>query len=173
MRRCLAALAALLAAAFVGAASAHAAAPGVQVSVLSPFEGTGPAAAAATSPGDVLALVGPELVSVGPNGQQRHKIAATVSGGAFGIPIGVAYDKSHQLYVALPGAFAPPPVGTIFKLSPNGDDATPVPGSEGMVAPDGFGLDSKTGDLYVTDIFGNGIWRIGRDGVARQWTTAA
>ena len=169
----LAAMAALAVGAWVGATSALAAAPGVQVSILSQFEGTGPAAAAATSPGDVLALVGGNLVSVGPNGQQRQKIAATVSGGAFGIPIGVAYDKSHQLYVALPGSFGPPAQGTIFKISPNGDQVAAVPGSEGMVAPDGFGLDHATGDMYVTDIFGNGIWRIGVDGVARPWTTIA
>jgi len=42
-----------------------------------------------------------------------------------------------------------------------------------MVAPDGFGLDSKTGNLYVTDIFGNGIWRIGPDGSAQLWTSLA
>jgi sugar lactone lactonase YvrE len=173
MRRCLAAIAAPLVAAFVGAASAHAAAPGVQVSILSQFVGTGPAAAAATNSGDVIALVGPSLVSVGANGQQKQKIAATVPGGAFGIPIGVAYDKFHQLYVALPNGFGPPPAGTIMKISPNGEQATAVPGSDGMVAPDGFGLDADTGDLYVTDIFGNGIWRIGRDGVAREWTTVA
>ena len=28
-----------------------------------------------------------------------------------------------------------------------------------MVAADGFGLDEATGAMYVTDIFGNGIWR--------------
>jgi len=54
---------------------------------------------------------------------------------------GVAYDKFHQLYVALPNGFGPPPAGTIMKISPNGEQATAVPGSEGMVAPDGFGLD--------------------------------
>jgi hypothetical protein len=42
-----------------------------------------------------------------------------------------------------------------------------------MVAADGFGLDSATGNLYVTDIFGNGIWRIGSDGSAHLWTSGA
>ena len=48
-----------------------------------------------------------------------------------------------------------------------------MPGSEGMVAPDGFGLDSETGDLYVTDIFGNSIWRISPGGSAQLWTSVA
>jgi hypothetical protein len=164
----LAAMAALLVSALAGVAAAQGAAPGVQVSVLAQFVGTGPAAAAATNTGDVVALVGPNLISVGPNGQQKQKIEATISGGLFGIPIGVAYDKVHQLYVALPEA-----PGTILKISPNGKQATPVPGSEGMVAPDGFGLDSATGNMYVTDIFGNGIWRITSDGSAHLWTSVA
>jgi len=164
----LAAIAVLLVSALVGVTAAQGAAPGVQVSVLTQFVGTGPAAAAATNTGDVVALVGPNLISVGPNGQQKQKIAATISGGLFGIPIGVAYDKFHQLYVALPES-----QGTILKISPNGKQATPVPGSEGMVAPDGFGLDSETGNLYVTDIFGNSIWRITPDGSAEPWTSIA
>ena len=48
-----------------------------------------------------------------------------------------------------------------------------MPGSEGMVVPDGFGLDSETGDLYVTDIFGNSIWRISPGGSAQLWTSVA
>jgi hypothetical protein len=42
-----------------------------------------------------------------------------------------------------------------------------------MVAPDGFGLDASTGNMYVTDIFANSIWRIGSDGTARLWTSVA
>jgi sugar lactone lactonase YvrE len=42
-----------------------------------------------------------------------------------------------------------------------------------MVEPDGFGLDSETGDLYVTDIFGNSIWRISPGGSAQLWTSVA
>ena len=146
----------------------------VEVSVLTQFApGMGPAAVAATNTGDVVALVGPNLISVGPNGQQKQKIAATISGGAFGIPIGVAYDSFHQLYVALPESFAPPPHGTILKVSANGKQTTPVPGSEGMVAPDGFGLDSATGNMYITDIFGNGIWRFTPGGSAQLWTSVA
>jgi uncharacterized protein (TIGR03118 family) len=145
----------------------------VQVSVLTHFApGMSPNAVAATNTGDVVALVGPNLISVGPNGQQKQKIAATISGGPLG-PIGVGYDRFHQLYVALPESTAPPPHGTILKISPNGKQATPVPGSEGMVAPDGFGLDSATGDLYVTDIFGNSIWRIPPGGSAQLFTSVA
>jgi hypothetical protein len=59
--------------------------------------------------GDVVALAEfgqHNLISVGPNGQQKQKIAATISGGPIG-PIGVAYDQFHQLYVALPESFVP------------------------------------------------------------------
>ena len=65
-----------------------------------------PVAVAATNTGDVVALAAPNLISVGPNGQQKQKIAATISVGPIG-PIGVAYDQFHQLYVALPESFVP------------------------------------------------------------------
>ena len=161
----------------LGVAALAQAAPkehGVEVSVLTQFASGAPTAVAATNTGDVVALVGTNVVGVGPNGKQKP-FDATISGGAFGIAIGIAYDKSHQLYTALPGAFSPPPSGVagILELSANGKQTTPVPGSEGMVAADGFGLDSATGDMYVTDIFGNGIWRFAPGGSAQLWTSAA
>jgi hypothetical protein len=167
-------MAAFLVFASIGVAAAQGAGPGVQVSVLTRFAGAGPAAVAATNTGDVVALVGANVVRIGPDGKQTS-FPTTISGGAFGIPIGIAYDSSHQLYAALPGAFAPPPSGLagVLKLSSNGKSTTPVAGSSGMVAADGFGLDSATGNLYVTDIFGNGIWRIGSDGSAHLWTSGA
>jgi sugar lactone lactonase YvrE len=169
-----AALTAFVVFAFIGVAAAQGAAAGVEVSVLTHFTGAGPAAVAATNTGDVVALVGTNVVRIGPDGKQTP-LPTTISGGAFGIPIGIAYDSSHQLYAALPGAFAPPPSGPagVLKLSSNGKTTTSVAGSEGMVAADGFGLDSATGDLYVTDIFGHGIWRIGADGSAHLWTSGA
>ena len=156
----------------VGAVAARGAAPGVQVDVLTTFPaGQNPAAVAATNTGDVVALAGPNVVSVGPNGQQKQ--LTTISGGAFGTGIGIAYDVNHVLNVALPGSFGPPPQGTVLTVTPSGKQVRPVPGSEGMVAPDGFGLDQATGALYATDIFGNSLWRIGADGTARLWTSVA
>jgi hypothetical protein len=70
-------------------------------------------------------------------------------------------------------SFGPPPQGIILGVSPNGKQVAPVPGSQGMVAPDGFGLDSATGDVYATDIYGYALWRIGRDGSAQLWTSFA
>jgi hypothetical protein len=148
------------------------------VSLLSAFPvGGRPAAAAATNMGDVVVPAAPgKIVSVGPNGQQKA-FPVTLPGGAFGIgPIGIAYDLHHQLYAALPAAFGPPPSGTpgILKISSNGKGFTPVPGSEGMVAADGMGLDSATGYLYVTDIFGGAIWRVTPGGGSDQlWTSNA
>src|SRR4051794_13992904 len=105
-RRLAVVVALLLVVLFVAAAQG-ANRPGVQISVLTKFApGNGPAAVAATNQGDVAALAGSNVVSVGPNGQQ--KVLATISGGAFGIPIGIAYDAHHQLYVALPESFGPP-----------------------------------------------------------------
>jgi hypothetical protein len=160
--------------AFVASAAASSTAANVQVSVLTAFPAGGPAAAAATNDGDVVALAGPQIVGVNPDGKQ-NPIPLTISGGAFGIPIGIAYDSRHQLYAALPGSFGPQPSGApgVLKISANGKTATPVPGSEGMVAADGFGLDSSTGNLYVTDIYGNAIWRITPDGTAHPWTSIA
>jgi len=48
-------------------------------------------------------------------------------------------------------------------------ELTPVPGSDGMVAPDGFGLDSTTGNMYATDIYGHSIWRFTPGGPAQLW----
>jgi hypothetical protein len=147
----------------------------VQVSVLTAFPaGGGPSAVAATNTGDVVALAGPQIVGVNPTGKQSP-FPVTISGGAFGFPIGIAYDRNHQLYAALPGSFGPQPSGApgVLKIAANGKSTTPVPGSAGMVAADGFGLDSSTGNLYVTDIYGNGIWRITPDGTAHLWTSVA
>ena len=148
------------------------------MSVLSEFPvGAGPASAAATNTGDVVVPAAPgKIVSVGPHGQQKA-FPATLPGGAFGIgPIGLAYDLHHQLYAALPAAFGPPASGTpgVLKISANGKSFTPVPGSEGMVAADGMGLDPVTGYLYVTDIFGGAIWRVTPGGgSAELWTSNA
>src|SRR5439155_17989115 len=161
--------------AFVASAQGSTAGQNVRVSVLTAFPaGGGPAAAAATGYDDVVALAGTQVVAVNPNGKQSP-FAVTISGGAFGFPIGIAYDKNDRLYAALPGSFGPQPSGApgVLKISANGKSTTPVPGSEGMVAADGFGLDSSTGNLYVTDIFGNAIWRITADGTAHLWTSVA
>jgi sugar lactone lactonase YvrE len=164
-------MAMLLVSAWLGAGVAQAAAPGVNVSALTTFTGgAGPSTAAATNTGDVVAAVGANVIRVGPQGQQS--LLATTPGGAFGGPIGLGYDGSHQLYAALPESFGPPAHGTILTIGPNGQ-TTPVPGSDGMVAPDGFGLDSPTGDLYATDIYGNSIWRITPGGSAQPWTSVA
>jgi hypothetical protein len=164
----LAAMAALLVTASVGVAAAKGAAPGVQVSVLTTFDPShGPAAVAATNTGDVVVIAGTDIVPIGPNGQQQPPLT-TISGGLFGIAIGITYDRFHQLYAALPTG-----AGSILKISPNGNQVTPVPGSGGMFAPDGFGLDSATGDMYVTDIFGDGIWRFTPSGSAQLWTSVA
>ena len=178
MRWALVMVAATTASVVLMTASAQGAAPGVQVSVLSVFPvGGAPASAAATNTGDVVVPAAPgKIVSVGPNGQQKA-FPVTLPGGAFGIgPIGIAYDLHHQLYAALPAAFGPPASGTpgILKISADGKSFTPVPGSEGMVAADGMGLDSATGYLYVTDIFGGAIWRVTPGGGSAQlWTSNA
>lgn len=163
-------MATLLLSASVDVGVAQGAAPGVQVSVLTTFPSAGASTASATNPGDVVAAVGQSIIKVGPDAQQR--LLTTTSGGAFGGPIGLGYDGFHQLYAALPESFGPPARGTILKVSPNGQTA-PVPGSEGMVAPDGFGLDSATGAMYATDIFGNSIWRFTSGGTAQPWTSVA
>jgi hypothetical protein len=147
------------------------------VQLLSAFaEGAGPASAAATNNGDVAVPAARKIVRINPRGKQ-NVLPVTLPSGAFGIgPIGIAYDLNHALYVALPGALGAPPSGTpgVLKISANGKKATPVPGSEGMVAADGMGLDSATGYLYVTDIFGGAIWRVTPGGgSAELWTSNA
>lgn len=171
MRRrfCVAATAALLVSGAIGTGVAQAAAPGVSVSALTTFPANeAPSSVAATNQGDVTALAGTNIVRVGPQGQQR--LLGTYTGGAFGEAIGIAYGANHQLYAANPESFGPPAEGTILRILPNGTTAT-VPGSNGMVAPDGFGLDSATGYTYATDIYGNAIWRISPSGVAEPWTS--
>ena len=158
----------------LGVASALGAASGVQVTVLSAFPaGQGPSSAAATNTGDVVvpAAAG-RVVGVSATGKQTA-FAVTLPLGEFGIgAIGMAYDSNHQLYAAVPQG-APGQPG-IYKISSNGKQATPVPGSEGMVAADGMGLDASTGYLYTTDIFGGAIWRVTPGGGSAQlWTSNA
>ena len=168
----LAAIAVLLAS--LGAAPALGAASGVTITVLSTFPvGQAPSSAAATNTGDVVvpAAVG-RVVSVSPTGKQKV-FGVALPLGEFGIgAIGMAYDNHHQLYAAVPqGA---PGLPGIYKISANGNQATPVPGSEGMVAADGMGLDSATGYVYATDIFGGAIWRVTPGGgSAELWTSHA
>jgi sugar lactone lactonase YvrE len=161
--------------AFVASAQGSSTALNVQVSVLTAFPVAGePFAAAATNNGDVVALAGPHVVAVNPNGKQ-NPYPVTISGGALAGPLGAAYDNNHQLYVAVLGSFGPLPSGApgLFKVSPNGKAATPVPGSEGMIGADGLGLDASTNNVYATDIFGSAIWRITPDGTAHLWTSSA
>jgi sugar lactone lactonase YvrE len=167
MRRCLGAAAVatlFLVSAFGGAASAQGKTPpGVQVSVLTTFApGEHAGGVAATNTGDVHVSVGANVVRVGPDGQQ--KTLTTISGGLFGGPIGLAFNRFHQLFAAFPTGS-----GTILQISPNGASTTPVPGSQGMVAPDGFGFDSAD-NMYVTDISGNSLWRVTPGGTAQLWS---
>ena len=131
----------------------------VQVSVLTHFASGSPAAVAATNTGDVVALAGTNVVRVGPNGQQ--KTLDDDPGGAFGIPVGIALRRVPSAVRGGPDVVRAAASGGrgSLKISANGKQRTPVPGSEGMIAPDGFGLDSATGNMYATDIFGNSIWR--------------
>ncbi len=166
-----------IALASLGAVSAQGAASGVQVSVLSVFPAdAGPVSAAATNMGDVVVPAARKIVAIGPNGKQ-NPYPVTLPPGAFGIgALGAAYDLHHQLYVAALESMGPAPSGRpgILKISANGKTATPVPGSEGMVAADGMGLDAATGYLYVTDIFGGAIWRVTPGGASAElWTSNA
>ena len=146
-----------------GVASAQGASPGVQVSVVATFA-AGVGGVAATSTGDVVVTAGPDVVQVGPNGQQ--KTLTTISGGLFGVAIGLTYDKFHNLYAALPTG-----AGTILRVGQGGRKLTPVAGSEGMFSPDGFGFDSA-GNMYVTDIFATpgALWRFTPSGTAQLWS---
>jgi hypothetical protein len=146
--------------------TAHAAqSNGIQVSVLTTFApGTHAAAAAASNNGDVVALVGTDLIKVGPDGQQKA-FGSVPPGTVFGVPIGVAYNHSHELFVADPLITG----GMIFQMSPTGNP-TAVPGSQGMTSPDGFGFDSA-GNMYVTDILAGSIWKVAPGGTAQLWTS--
>ena len=78
-------------AASFGAASAGGAAPGVQITVLTTFPANaGPAGAAATNTGDVIALAARKIVRVGPSGQQ-NPLPVTLPAGFFGIGTGVEF----------------------------------------------------------------------------------
>ena len=112
--------------------------------------------------------------------QRRAQRAAEAEGHGHGDgrclrdqPIGVAYDANHQLYVALPGSFGPPPVGTVQKVGANGKTTSPVPGTEGMVAPDGFWPGFRHGGTCTSPTSsGNGLWRFTpTDGTAQLWTS--
>ena len=117
---------------------------------------------------------GREVVSVGPNGKQKP-FAVTISGGAFGIPIGIAYDRNHSstrrsrsLRAAAIGRARDPE-----DQRERQDRRRRCRARRAWSQPTASGLDSATGNMYVTDIFGNAIWRITPGGSAQLWTSAA
>src|SRR5204863_173944 len=140
----LAAVAAVVVSASVAVAAAQGAAPGVQVSVLTTFDSAhGPAAVAATNSGDVVALAGTYVVSVGPNGQQQ--LLTTLPGGAFGIPVNPDGSAgTATVWAQVPGAFF--------------DDMT---------------IDDRTGDVYVSRLDTNELLQITPGGVVTAIATHA
>ena len=161
-RRFVAFVAVVCLVAATGVASARdAKSPGVQVSVVAKFP-TGVGGVAATTTNDVVVTAGASVVKVGLHGQKRT--FTTIPGGLFGGAIGLTYDRGHRLYAAFPTGG-----GSVLRISSNGKGVTPIPGSEGMNSPDGFGFD-RAGRMYVTDVGGNGLWRVGAGGTAELWS---
>ena len=79
--------------------------------------------------------------------------------------LGLAADQRGTIYAAVPSN-APEAHG-VWAISADGT-AQRLPGSEGMIFPNGITRD-KRGTLYVTDSIGAAIWRIPAGGTAEVW----
>ena len=121
----------------------------------------GPAAAAATNTGDVVALAGPNVVGIEPNGKQkpfagddlRRRRSASRSGSPTTRTTSSTRRSPERLRRRPSGAPG------ILKISANGKRRRRSRARRAWWRPTASGLDSATGYLYVTDIFGNAIWR--------------
>jgi sugar lactone lactonase YvrE len=79
-------------------------------------------------------------------------------------PAGLAVDASGDVYFALPIP-GQPDVG-VYHITSRGD-AERLPGTEGMIDPNGLAFDSQ-GNLYATDSILGSIWRMPPGGAAAE-----
>ncbi len=81
-------------------------------------------------------------------------------------PAGLAVDAGGDVFFALPNP-GQPDVG-VYRLTGDGS-AERLPGTEGMVVPNGLAFDGQ-GTLYASDSILGSIWRMQRDGAnAEPW----
>lgn len=79
--------------------------------------------------------------------------------------LGLAADQRGTIYAAVPSNVAE--AHGVWAISADGA-AHRLPGSEGMIFPNGIARDQH-GTLYVTDSIGAAIWRIPAGGAAEIW----
>jgi sugar lactone lactonase YvrE len=97
---------------------------------------------------------------IGPDGTEKTLVEFP-NGPA---PAGLAIDASGDVYFALPNP-GQPDVGVYRITGDNG--AERLPGTEGMLVPNGLAFDNQ-GNLYASDSIHGSIWQMPHDGIAAE-----
>ena len=134
--------------------------------------GDTPSGVAVDKPGNVYVSVRePDTRNVIWKYTPDGKLSFVANMGYGAVVYGLAVTPNGELYVAM----ATGPESGVYRLDRKGN-AELIPGSDGMVYPNGFAFDDR-GNLYVTESYsglpGNygqgGVWRIPPGGEADVW----
>lgn len=144
---------------------AEASVPVETVVAFNPLAGEFPEGVAVDVRGNAyVSLIQPvyEIRKLDPAGTQSVLAHFTVPG--FG-PLGLAVGASGDLYVAM-ATFDAATRG-VYRVMPDGTSSR-LPGTEGMLFPNGVALDPR-GNVYATDSIVGSVWKITRRGLAQVW----
>ena len=141
--------------------------PAVAAPAFDPTLGELPEGIAIDRQGGVFVTMAPlgQIRAVAPDGSQATIAQVTPAGAGFG-PLGLAFDRAGDLYVAA-ATFAPATAG-VYRVADDGTSER-IAGSEAIGLPNGLAFDDR-GSLYVTDSVAGAVHRIGRDGSVEPWT---
>lgn len=80
--------------------------------------------------------------------------------------LGLAVAASGDVYAAV-ASFNAATHG-VWQIGREGTPVVRIPGSQQIPFPNALAFGRRS-DLYMTDSAGGSIWRVGRDGIAREW----
>jgi hypothetical protein len=144
---------------------ARASAPIETVVAFNPAAGQFPEGVAVDVTGNAyVSLISPVAQIRKIDGSGAQSVVAQFGTAGFG-PLGLAVSSAGDLYVAL-ASFDPATRG-VYSVARDGT-ATRLPGTGGILFPNGLALDPR-GDLYVTDSIAGAVWKIPRGGSGAVW----
>jgi sugar lactone lactonase YvrE len=93
-----------------------------------------------------------------------RSVLAHFDAASFG-PLGLATDAAGNVYVCV--STLDQATRGVYVISPDGT-STRLPGTEGMLFPNGVALDTD-GTVYATDSIGGSVWKIPAGGTGAVW----
>lgn len=105
-----------------------------------------------------------EIRRIARNGTQSTVAQISTPGAGFG-PLGLAFDRSRQLFAAV--ATFDPATSGVYRVN-EGRPSTRIAGSEAIVLPNALAFDDDA-TMYASDSVAGAVYAIPRKGSARQW----